>query len=240
MRKLKIAAFMPHPDDTEILVGGTLLKYKAQGHDVHVVIAMDGRRGRGHLPDSVSWQEIVAIRHEEARRACAILGVEPIFLDIEDHRLLDDRDCYEKVITAMESLNPDVVFTCAPNDYHNDHRCLSRLVLNSAWAPVFFAETSCGVDFNPDFYVDITEFIETKIEMARQHQSQFTEDPKRLKSSTASARCSAGAKRFAMPSASNSTNALNGLKPMSCCRTTIMSCRKKLFRQRKGINHAAI
>ena len=43
MRKLKIAAFMPHPDDTEILVGGTLLKYKAQGHDVHVVIAMDGR-----------------------------------------------------------------------------------------------------------------------------------------------------------------------------------------------------
>ena len=178
MRKLKIAAFMPHPDDTEILVGGTLLKYKAQGHDVHVVIAMDGRRGRGHLPDSVSWQEIVAIRHEEARRACAILGVEPIFLDIEDHRLLDDRDCYEKVIAAMECLNPDVVFTCAPNDYHNDHRCLSRLVLNSAWAPVFFAETSCGVDFNPDFYVDITEFIETKIEMARQHQSQFTEDPK--------------------------------------------------------------
>ena len=143
MRKLKIAAFMPHPDDTEILVGGTLLKYKAQGHDVHVVIAMDGRRGRGHLPDSVSWQEIVAIRHEEARRACAILGVEPIFLDIEDHRLLDDRDCYEKVIAAMECLNPDVVFTCAPNDYHNDHRCLSRLVLNSAWAPVFFAETSC-------------------------------------------------------------------------------------------------
>ena len=110
--------------------------------------------------------------------SCAILGVEPIFLDIEDHRLLDDRDCYEKVIAAMECLNPDVVFTCAPNDYHNDHRCLSRLVLNSAWAPVFFAETSCGVDFNPDFYVDITEFIETKIEMARQHQSQFTEDPK--------------------------------------------------------------
>ena len=83
-----------------------------------------------------------------------------------------------KIRKNMESLNPDVVFTCAPNDYHNDHRCLSRLVLNSAWAPVFFAETSCGVDFNPDFYVDITEFIETKIEMARQHQSQFTEDPK--------------------------------------------------------------
>ena len=80
----------------------------------------------------------------------------------------------------MEQLNPDVIFTCAPNDYHNDHRCLSRLVLNSAWAPVFFADTACGVDFNPDYYVDITEFMETKLAMARQHQSQFSEDPKEM------------------------------------------------------------
>lgn len=180
MRQLKVVAMMPHPDDMEILVAGTLLKYKAQGHEVHVVIAMDGRRGRGHLPDSVSAEEIVSIRHAEARRSCAMLGVEPIFLDLEDHRLIEDRDCYEKVITVMEQLNPDVIFTCAPNDYHNDHRCLSRLVLNSAWAPVFFADTACGVDFNPDYYVDITDFMETKLAMARQHQSQFSEDPKEM------------------------------------------------------------
>lgn len=47
MRQLKVVAMMPHPDDMEILVAGTLLKYKAQGHEVHVVIAMDGRRGAG-------------------------------------------------------------------------------------------------------------------------------------------------------------------------------------------------
>lgn len=180
MRKLKVAAFFPHPDDMEVLAAGTLLKYKAQGHDVHVVIAMDGRRGRGSLPDSVTWQEIVEIRHQEAKNSCQYLGIEPIFLDLEDHRLMDDRDCYEKVITVMEELNPDVVITCAPNDYHNDHRCLSRLVLNSAWAPVFFAETACGVDFNPDYYVDITDYYDTKVKMLSQHQSQFKGDPSEM------------------------------------------------------------
>lgn len=180
MRKLKVVAFTAHPDDMEVLMGGTLLKYKQQGHGVSVVIATDGRRGRGKLDDSVTWQEIVKLRRLEATKAAQALGITPIFLDIEDHRLLDDRECYEKVIGAMESLNPDVIFTCSPNDYHNDHRAISRLVLNSAWAPVFFAETAGGVDFIPDFYVDITDFLETKIAMLREHDSQFKHDPREM------------------------------------------------------------
>lgn len=177
VRKLKVVSFTPHPDDMEILCGGTLLKYKQQGHDVIVVIGTDGRRGRGKLPDSVTWQEIIEIRRKEACKACAFLGVEPLFLDMEDHRVIDDRECYEKVITAMESINPDIIFTCDPDDYHSDHRAMSRLVLNSAWAPVMFMEVSGGVNFIPDYYVDITSQMDTKIEMVRQHQSQFKEDP---------------------------------------------------------------
>jgi len=180
MRKLKVVAFTAHPDDMEVLMAGTLLKYKEQGHDVQLVIATDGRRGRGKLADDISWQEIVKIRREEAIKAAEPLGIVPIFLDIEDHRLIDDRDCYEKVIAAMESINPDVIFTCAPNDYHNDHRVISHLVLNCAWAPVFFAETAGGVDFIPDFYVDITNQFETKIKMLYQHDSQFKENPREM------------------------------------------------------------
>lgn len=177
MRKLKVASFTPHPDDMEILYAGTLLKYVEQGHDVYVVVGTDGRRGRGTLPDSTTWQEITEIRQQEAIEACKILGVTPIFLELEDHRVIDSREDYEKVITMMEEINPDVIFTCAPNDYHSDHRALSRLVLNSAWAPVLYAETAGAVDFIPDYYVDITDQMDKKIEMARKHKSQFSEDP---------------------------------------------------------------
>lgn len=175
MRKLKVAAFYPHPDDMEAQVAGTLLKYVEQGHEVHVVIAMDGRRGRGYLPEQVSWTEIVELRKKEAIAGCSYLNVTPKFLGIEDHRLVDDRTCYDIVITEMENLNPDIIFTCAPNDYHNDHRALSRLVLNVAWAPVFFSDTKSGVDFNPDFYVNITNQMPKKLKMLAEHSSQLRE-----------------------------------------------------------------
>ncbi len=177
MRKLKVAFFTAHPDDFEVMMAGTALKYQAQGHEVYLVIATDGRRGRGDLDDSVSWQEIVNFRIKEAHDAVATMNIKPIMLGIEDHRLVNDRECYEKVITAMESINPDVIFTCPPNDYHNDHRCISTLVLNSAWAPVFYADP--GYDFIPDFYVDITDYFDKKIEMLKVHKSQMGDhDPR--------------------------------------------------------------
>ena len=82
MRKLKVAAFYPHPDDMEAQVAGTLLKYVEQGHEVHVVIAMDGRRGRGILPDQISWPEIVELRKKEAIAGSKYLNVTPTFLGI--------------------------------------------------------------------------------------------------------------------------------------------------------------
>lgn len=176
MRKLRVAAVYPHPDDMEAQVAGTLLKYVEQGHEVHVVIAMDGRRGRGTLPEHVKWPEIVELRKKEAIAGASYLGITPSFLGIEDHRLLEDKACYETVISEMENLNPDLIFTCSPNDYHSDHRALSRLVINVSWTPVFFSDTKAGVDFNPDFYVDITDQMSTKLKMLEEHSSQLKED----------------------------------------------------------------
>lgn len=177
MRKLKVAAFIAHPDDMESLFGGTLLKYVDQGNEVHLVVATDGRRGRANVAEDVSWQEIVKIRRLEQIDSVAGTGIQVHFLDIEDHRLLETPVNYEKVITVMESLNPDVVITLSPNDYHNDHRCISRLALNAAWAPVFFCEVAGGVDFVPDFYVDVTDYIDKKIAMLKKHKSQLPFDP---------------------------------------------------------------
>lgn len=176
MKKLKIASFTAHPDDVEMWIAGTLMKYKKQGHEVFMVVCTDGRRGRGIVSSDTSWFDNARIRREEQLHACELLGVEPIFLDLEDHRVIDDLECYTAVANVMEQINPDVVITHSPEDYHNDHRALSRIVLNCSWAPVFFSEIFQGVNFIPDFYVDISEFIEQKVEMRLRHKSHPKSD----------------------------------------------------------------
>ena len=168
-RTVKVAAFGAHPDDIELYMGGTLAKYGSLGHDVHTVIATDGRRG-GHPVRGPWGEELVVLRKSEARTAGSHIGVEPVFLGFEDGRLVYDRSTYESVIAVLNRIQPDIVFVHGPDDYHADHRALSRMVLDASWVPVFYGDAEVG--FTPDFYVDITDQMETKLAMCREYRSQ--------------------------------------------------------------------
>lgn len=176
MRKLKVLSVTAHPDDAENFISGTLLKYKDQGHQVYMIICTDGRRGLGNLDKLTTWQEIIEIRKNEQLAACKILGVEPIFLHMEDHRVVSNKENYNKLMNAIGEVEPDIIFTLSPNDYHSDHRAISKLTLDCAWTPLFYCETELSVGFIPDFYVDITAQLERKIAMRMCHKSQLKKD----------------------------------------------------------------
>src|SRR5215469_14860675 len=65
----------PHPDDETLGCGATIMRKRAVGTPVQIVIATDGR----YWPPSSKFSPdtIVEIRHEEALRAGAILGLSP-------------------------------------------------------------------------------------------------------------------------------------------------------------------
>jgi len=162
-KKLTVAAFGAHPDDIEWSMMGTLIKYKEQGHNVHMVVATDGGRGGD-----------AAVRKQEAIAAAAHIGIEPVLLNFEDGRLVYTREIYEKFIEAYDKIKPDVVFTHDPdNDYHPDHRKVGRLVTDTSWVPVFYADTMAGLGFVPQFYVDITDQMQFKKKIISEHKSQM-------------------------------------------------------------------
>ncbi|MCW5550356.1 MAG: PIG-L family deacetylase [Opitutaceae bacterium] len=168
--KLAVAAFGAHPDDIESGMAGTLMKYKEAGHDIYWVIATDGRRG-GKTPG----KELAAIRRNESLAAAAHFGLKPVFLDFEDGRLVCDAESYNRVIEIYDRIKPDIVFTHDPNDYHPDHRAISRLVTDASWVPVFYADTLNGINFAPEFYVNISDHFERKAKALREHKSQEPE-----------------------------------------------------------------
>lgn len=182
---MRILAIGAHPDDVDILCGGTLARYADAGHDVVIAVATNGNAGSATLTSD----EIGRIRRGEAEASCALIGAELIWLDFDDEWLFDDRPTRTAFIDAYRHAAPDFVITHDPADYHPDHRITAtvaedaripsavRLVTTAlpalaAIPRMYRMDNVGGIGFEPDLYVDISEVIDIKSSMVAAHESQ--------------------------------------------------------------------
>ena len=118
----------PHPDDETLGCGATIMRKLAAGTPVQVIIAADGNWYRS---GKLSVDAVNEMREEEARRACAILGLpgENItFLRFEDRRLADHRGrLRDRLFDIFDTMNPEEIFVSSIIDNHPDHRVLAEL-----------------------------------------------------------------------------------------------------------------
>jgi LmbE family N-acetylglucosaminyl deacetylase len=185
---VRVLAVGAHPDDLEILCGGTLARYVQEGHEVVMCHASRGDRG-SFVHTS---EEIARIRGEEARRAAEIAGAEYVTLGFSDSEILaSDREQRRAVVDLVRDARPDVIITHYPSDYMSDHDEISKLVFDCSFhatlplfetgkphhslvTPILYMETVMGIGFLPTEYVDVSATIETKVAMLEAHQSQLT------------------------------------------------------------------
>jgi len=182
---MNILAVGAHPDDLEILCGGTLAKYASQGHSVTMAVLTNGNMGHPDIEPS----QMAIIRKQEFECAATIIGAKTIWMDIDDEMSVVDLPSRLAMVDTLRQSAPDVVLTHSPADYHVDHRNTSQLVFEAAPLAcvhnikrelpallkqplIYYFDTLGAVGFMPTEYVDITETIETKIAMFRCHVSQ--------------------------------------------------------------------
>ncbi len=182
---MNILAIGAHPDDVETSCGGTLAKYAKLGHKVFTATATNGNIGSATLPK----EKIAAIRKEEARRAAAIIGAEYICLDYNDEMFFEDESVRHAFIDLVRYCKADLILTHNPKDYNPDHMLTSKIVTDipvmipiekiKTKSPacdkiplVAYFETVHGIGFEPTEWVDISEEVETKIAMMKEHKSQ--------------------------------------------------------------------
>ena len=174
---MKVLAIGCHPDDIEIGCSGTLVKCVKRGDEVTVCHVANGNMGH----EIIKPDELRTMRAEEAQNAGKIGGINVVSLDIGD-LLVNSADMAQrdKVMELIRKVQPDFIITHSPTDYMADHLEVSKLVFNAAFAasvpqygngvkspvtPIYYMDTLAGLNFNPTEYVDITDEIETKIEM---------------------------------------------------------------------------
>ena len=178
-RKLDILAFGAHPDDVELGCGGTIIKSVKKGYKVGVIDLTMGELGtRG---DS-------KIRGYESQKASDILGLSyRENLSLKDGFIVNNNEAKLKVISMIRKYKPDIVFANAPLDRHPDHGVASKLILDSCflsglskisdnyspWRPKAVYNYIQFYNLKPDFTVDISDFIDLKMEAIKAYSSQF-------------------------------------------------------------------
>ncbi|MBQ3597131.1 MAG: PIG-L family deacetylase [Clostridia bacterium] len=189
---MRILAIGAHPDDIEIACSGTLAKCVKRGDTVIVCHLSSGNLGHVIIPP----EELKVIRANEAKTAGKLAGIEVIHGGFDDLEIYDNNQlARDKVVDVIRYANPDLIITHNPDDYMPDHTATSRLVFDASFTatlpnyvtvtdnkdkvnapaklvPIFYMDTLAGVEFNPTIYVDISEFIDLKIQMLNCHESQ--------------------------------------------------------------------
>ena len=186
---------IPHPDDGEGGVGGTVAKWVAEGTEVVFVLCTNGNKGTSD--PEMTTEKLAAIREGEQAAAAAALGVtEVIYLRYGDGELEDTSKFRGELVKAIRKHKPDVVFCTDPFRQtfymHRDHRISGQVTLDAVfpYARDFLhynehiqegLETHKVGDVlmwgteHPDTFIDITDTIETKITALKNHASQLSD-----------------------------------------------------------------
>ena len=184
-----VVAVEPHPDDVEILCMGTLLKLRAMGTRVTIVCVTNGDKGSGHDPKA-PHAEVAATRFREASAVAAAIGAEFVNLGAEDEYLFDTPELRNSLAAVLRRAKADVVLAPSPTCYQTDHTIASEITFQATHlaalpqlridepalprAPAtYYYDTVLGLDFEPSFFIDITDVFDRKLELARLHVSQM-------------------------------------------------------------------
>jgi N-acetylglucosamine malate deacetylase 1 len=182
--KLDILAFGAHPDDVELGCSGTIAKEVSLGKKVGIIDLTRGELGTRGTAE---------IRDLEAKDAAKVLGVSVREnLNFRDGFFVNDEAHQMEIIQVLRKYQPDIVLCNAEKDRHIDHGKGASLVSDAcflsglrriqttmngnqqeAWRPKHVFHYIQWQPLIPDFYVDITGFMDEKVNSIYAYKSQF-------------------------------------------------------------------
>ena len=182
--KVDILAIGAHPEDVELGCGGTLAKLILEGKKAAIVDLTQGELGtRGTN----------ITRAQEAASASEILGISAREnLKMKDGFILNSEEYQIQIVKMIRKYQPEIVLANAVDDRHPDHAKAAKLVSDACflsglvkieteldgenqkqWRPKQVFHYIQWKHITPDFVIDISDFMEKKIEACLAYKTQF-------------------------------------------------------------------
>jgi LmbE family N-acetylglucosaminyl deacetylase len=189
----EILVIAAHPDDEVLGCGGVIARYARTGDTVRVVIMAEGVTSR---TGAIAQAEALGQLRTAATRANQILGTTELVMEgLPDNRLdsMDRLAVIQRVEAHIERWKPSVVYTHHAGDVNVDHQVVHHAVVTacrpqpgrSVERLLFFEVASStewqppgsSVPFQPNWFVDITETLDTKLAALEAYRAEIREWP---------------------------------------------------------------
>lgn len=196
----RVMAIIAHADDAEFGFAGTIAKWAREGKEITYVVVTNGNKGASDL--AMTQERLAAVREQEQRAACAVLGVRDVlFLGYPDGELEPTMQLRRDLTRVIRRHRPDIALVPDPttwylgNSYinHPDHRAVGEAALAAIYPsardrltfpellgegldPHKVQEVYLTITNDPDVWIDISSTIEVKVAALREHRSQL-DDP---------------------------------------------------------------
>lgn len=165
---MNIIAIGAHPDDIEYGCGGTLMRHVKRGDNVTFVVLSRGEKGGD--PEA---------RHQEAKETAKKIGAEIRIFEFPDTNIPQGHEVIGELEKLIKELSPRRVYTHSVKDTHQDHRNVAFATLSAArFVPEILAyeSPSLYLQFSPNYYVDISSYIDKKVDLLNRFATQNGKD----------------------------------------------------------------
>jgi len=186
----KILVIAVHPDDETLGCGGTLLKHKANGDEIHWLIATDIKESEGYGISTIKK------RNKEITKIEDLYGFTSVNkLDLSTTKV----DTYSvsvlvsKISSVIDRIKPDIIYLPFKGDVHSDHKYIfdaayscTKVFRHPFIKKIYMMETLSETEFSlstkedsfvPNVFVDISEFMDKKIELINIYESEIGKHP---------------------------------------------------------------
>ena len=184
--KNKVLIIAVHPDDETLGCGGTLLKHKANGDEIHWLICTT-------IDKNHSYYETREEEIEEVSNLYKFNSVHNLRLKTMQVDEYSMSELVGKISKVINEIKPNIIYLPFKGDVHSDHReifeasysCtksfrypfIRKIYMMETLSETEFAPSTKEDSFVPNTFVDISEFIDKKLEIMQVFKSEIDKHP---------------------------------------------------------------
>ena len=179
-----------HPDDETLGCGGALLKHKDKGDEIHWLIATDVKESEGFEKTTVGKREEEIDKVKELFRFSSVNRLGLSTPKIDEYSM---SDLISKISSIINKVKPNIIYLPFKSDVHSDHKYIfdaaysctetfrhpfiKKLYMMETLSETEFSLSTKEDSFVPNVFVDISEFMDKKIELMNIYESEIGKHP---------------------------------------------------------------